>query len=247
MERPTGIAAAAETAQRLLPITQRAVYATTGYVSTAIWRLGSNLAIDQFIWLQVCCYPYWHNCKVGWLTRTTGQFTDSLAGLTPCLTVRKLFAIRISRRQLQGLNGCSGWHIFISRAFTLAFPYWSSTYSSPLLQASLFLSCSTYPLAIGFLFYRALRLVLSIFSDEGLFAWSLLLFPSTVFCGDTLASLPAFTASIYGGHVCCSRFLLWDSRLALVMYCDRFTCLGISNASKSLSYHTVALHPQTIR
>src|SRR6266550_7485905 len=66
------------------------------------------------------------------------------------------------------------------------------------------LSCSTYPLAIGFLFYRVLRLVLSIFSDEGLFAWSLLLFPSTVFCGDTLASLPAFTASIYGGHVCCS-------------------------------------------
>lgn len=135
----------------------------------------------------------------------SGQFTDP-----PCQSYTlphrpKTLTIRISRRQLQGLNGCSGWHTSISKAFALAFPYWSSTYSSPLLQASLFLSCSTYPLAIRFLFYMVLRLVLSIFSDEGSFAWSLLLFLSTVFCGDTLASLPAFTASIYGGHVCCSR------------------------------------------
>ena len=114
-------------------------------------------------------------------------------------------------------------------------------------RPSLFLSCSTYPLAIRFLFYRVLRLVLSTLSDGGPFAWSLLLFPSTVFCGDTLTSLPAFTASIYGDHVCCSRLLLWDLRLALVMYCDRFACPSASNASKSLSYHSIALHPQIIR
>lgn len=37
-----------------------------------------------------------------------------------------------------------------------------------------FLSCSTYSLAIGFLLYRVLRLVLSTFSDEGSFAYSFL-------------------------------------------------------------------------
>lgn len=100
---------------------------------------------------------------------------------------------------------------------------------------SLFLSWSTHPLAIGFLFHRVLRLVMSTFSDGSSFAWCLLFFPSTVSV-ETLWHHSQHSQRALRGPLLLFYILLWDLCLILVTYCNRFPCLGASNALKSLSY-----------